>query len=460
MRIAIAQTPGTRLEEWPRTRAIVVDLLSRAADLRADVVLLPECVWPAYYIGSSAAYFAAREAGLPDPQHFLDLLSEHARRLRLAICAGYIEEQGGGLANTAGIIGADGRLCGVHRKCFLWDFDHEFFRPGDGVTPIETPFGTVGVMICADARLPEIAASLAARGARLILQPTAWVNVGTADRLSNPQPEFLIAARACELGVPIASASKWGCEGETTLVGSSLICDADGAILAQAGTAETTVLVADVEPRTPKPLMLTAAQRTALLTPAAPAPPRADVPPLALVPLPMGADEETCRSVAASQSGPGRPVLAVGWQEEEAGRARGAAGASGAHAAVICRTLPAPLDVDGIRIATLEGPEVRGFAAARVLTLGGVHVVVVLDADVPPALLRARACENRIFVVAINADGWRVFDPRGQTAGAGTWSPVGSEKTGAVLDVGSAADKRFARNTDLLSGRRPAQYAV
>ena len=100
--------------------------------------------------------------------------------------------------------------------------------------------------------LPEVPATLAARGARLLLQPTAWVNVGTPDRLWNPQPDYLIAERAREFGIPVASCSKWGVEGATTFVGSSLICDAGGNVLAQCGTKETNVVVADVTPMEPQ----------------------------------------------------------------------------------------------------------------------------------------------------------------------------------------------------------------
>ena len=52
--------------------------------------------------------------------------------------------------------------------------------------PCDTPWGRVGIMICADARLPEIAATLATRRRQLLLQPTAWVNVGTPDEPVEP----------------------------------------------------------------------------------------------------------------------------------------------------------------------------------------------------------------------------------------------------------------------------------
>lgn len=42
LRIAVAQTPGTRLDQWRETRELVGDIVARAAGKRADLVLLPE----------------------------------------------------------------------------------------------------------------------------------------------------------------------------------------------------------------------------------------------------------------------------------------------------------------------------------------------------------------------------------------------------------------------------------
>jgi predicted amidohydrolase len=72
----------------------------------------------------------------------------------------------------------NGQIAGIHRKCFLWDFDHDYFAAGEEIRPFDTSVGRMGVMICADARLPEIAATLVRKGAEVILQPTAWVNAG------------------------------------------------------------------------------------------------------------------------------------------------------------------------------------------------------------------------------------------------------------------------------------------
>ena len=53
MHVAVAQTPGVELEQWRETLALVDDLVRQAAELRAELVVLPECVWPAYCLPTS-----------------------------------------------------------------------------------------------------------------------------------------------------------------------------------------------------------------------------------------------------------------------------------------------------------------------------------------------------------------------------------------------------------------------
>lgn len=421
MRIAVAQTPGVRLDQWRDTLALIEDLIGRAAGLRADLVVLPECAWPAYCLGSKPAYFDARHAGMSGPDDFLARVRRIAQERRIAVCTGYVAEEGDRLFNAGALIARDGRFVGAHRKCFLWAFDRDCFTPGQRIEPLDADFGRVGVLVCADARLPEVPATLAARGAQLILQPTGWVNAGTADAPWNPQPDFLIPARAAEHGIPVASASKWGAELDTTFVGSSLICDGDGHILAQCGPAETTVIAAEVEPRVPRCPQMTAAQRNILLSTEPPTLPRPDVRPLELLPLPPGKD----------------PMLA---------RAQG-------RAAWQPVTGPDTTEIDGIRIGVLGPADSQSFAPGRCLALQGVHAIIARAAE-PSMLLQARACENRVFVVTTSLRGWSVIDLRGLVVHQGLWpaAPL-------TLDVAATASKTVAPHTDMLAGRRPAQYA-
>ena len=457
MRIAVAQAPGVTLDQWQGTLTLLDDLIERAADAGADLVALPECAWPAYCLGSKPAYFAARDAGLPPTDIFLEHVAEQARAKRINICAGYVEEHGDRLANAACLIDPAGRCLGVHRKCFLWDFDHDYFEPGQTITPIATPHGPIGLMICADARLPEIPATLASAGVNLILQPTGWVNAGTAEQLWNPQPDFLIPARAREFAVPIASASKWGQEGDTTFVGSSLICDATGSILAQCGQEETAVAVAEVNMAPARPPGITAAQRVTLLSETQPAAARTDGRPLDVLPLPVNATDDLITRYVTTAARPDRALLAIGYRDEQQPAERGVQ-IPGAGIAVVTGAAPSPFLVGNTLVASTATAEVERFAPLRELALRGVCVVVALGASVHEASLRARACENRIFVLAVSPAGYTISDPSGCVIAHGDWPVANKMPTPVSLSLSLASDKNAAPRTNMLLNRQTSQY--
>jgi len=455
MRLAVGQTPGTTLTEWPETLALVENLVFRADFVRADLLLLPECVWPAYCIGSKREYHEARAEGLPDPSVFLQQLADQARRYRMAICAGFIEEQGDVLANAAVLISASGDVLGLHRKCFLWDFDCDWFEAGDRIDPIDADGTRIGVMICADARLPEIPATLVAGGANLIVQPTAWVNVGTRTEPHNPQPEYLIRARARELHVPIASASKCGRESDTEFVGRSLICDADGNLLAQAGPDEPTFIAADVTASAGRPPAPTAAQRARLLSKDAVTLPSMDAP--ALDVTLSDDDSAVARSTHCSRSSSPQAGVAC----LQVTRSRVVMGLPDSSA---IRTLdhPAPelYRLGEIGVAVIADYDANSFAPLRALALDGAHLAVVLGDDVPDFVLRARATENRIFLVAAGEKSVTIIDIAGNVIARHEWQAGSPPGKAFHLHLPRAADKHFAPGTDAFAGRTPEIYRL
>ena len=435
MRIAVTQTPGAALSEWRATLDLLEGLIAEGAARRADLVVLPECAWPAYVLGSRAAYDAARAGGLPAPAECLARLCAVARRQQIAVCVGHVDEVAGRLFNAATLIGRDGRLLGTRHKCFLWDFDHDYFTPGARLEPVDTELGRIGLMICADARLPEIPATLAARGAELLLQPTAWVNAGTAQAPWNPQPEFLIPARAAEFGVPVASASKWGPEGAADFVGGSLICDTSGQVVAQCRSSGRGLAIADVVPGPPRRAAICSAERAVLTACSEPVAPAADVPALRI---------DVAEGNAGLSNLPALRLRTVGPVPD---------GSSAPPELVLTAPAAAPSTLSGVRIAALPAAALAGFAACRCFALAGGHVVVAFG-EIAPALARTRACENRVFVLTVSAAGVQLIDPRGQLCGMA--AAEGQQQL--QFECRSAADKTVARGTDNCRGRRPELY--
>ena len=254
-------------------------------------------------------------------------------------------------------------------------------------------------------------------------------------------------SRAREFGIPIASASKWGVEGETTFVGSSIICDKQGNVVAHCSTSETAVVTADVELSTPRPPQMTPEQREILSGPCSPRTPSRDVPPLPVMLLPTSAGSGAELRAARRRIADGA-VLCISPSPGANGRADD------------CLLLATPADdvfeLGRARVAAVSAADARSFAPIRCLALRGIHLAVVFGDDVAQTLIRSRACENRVFLVWACTTGVSVIDPHGQVIAEHAWptAPV------ITLDLAAAADKCVTRNTDVIAGRRPAQYAL
>lgn len=233
---------------FARTLDGIIDA-ARAAAAHADLVVLPEATFPAYVLGDTTVDDAAVAGAL-------ERLREIAVATRTVMVAGAVTQAGGILRNGAIVIDADGALAGRADKLFLWHFDRRWFAPGERLAPIATAAGVLGVLVCADGRLPTIARALVDRGAQALVMPTAWVTSGRdPNALENVQADLLGRVRAYENGVPFIAANKCGSELDmVAYCGKSQIVGRDGEMLALANerrpeTLTAAVTLGDAQPR-------------------------------------------------------------------------------------------------------------------------------------------------------------------------------------------------------------------
>jgi predicted amidohydrolase len=104
------------------------------------------------------------------------MLRDAAKKNGVWICAGLAEKEGKQTYNAALLISSSGEIMIHHRKINILDIAQGYYGQGRGLQVVETPFGNVGVMICADAFADErvITQTLCYMGADLILSPTSW----------------------------------------------------------------------------------------------------------------------------------------------------------------------------------------------------------------------------------------------------------------------------------------------
>ncbi|MGZ3503959.1 MAG: carbon-nitrogen hydrolase family protein [Vulcanimicrobiaceae bacterium] len=223
---------------WPE----IVARIREAARTGAQLVVLPEGTAPAYVMGYAPYDGDASRRALADIQSV-------AHEMRTTVIFGSTRQNGSRLLNSAHVVDSDGSLAGSADKQFLWHFDRQWFEPGDTLQPIRTSIGTVGVLVCADGRIPTIARTLVDRGAELLVMPTAWVTSGRdPNNLENAQADLLARIRARENGVPFAAANKVGVElGCVAYCGKSQIVGADGSMLALASQDRSETIFAEIE---------------------------------------------------------------------------------------------------------------------------------------------------------------------------------------------------------------------
>jgi predicted amidohydrolase len=182
MRLALAQMrvdPGAREANLARA----LSQIEEAAQAGADVVLLPE----ALPMGWMAAGTCTLADAVPDGPT-CQALREAAARAQVYVCSGVIERDGDLLFNAAVLIGPDGAVLLHHRKLNELDIAQDLYARGDRLGVAETPWGRVGLMICADAFVEGevISRTLATMGADVILSPCAWAVPPDHDQAREP----------------------------------------------------------------------------------------------------------------------------------------------------------------------------------------------------------------------------------------------------------------------------------
>ena len=171
--------PGQKLANLARAEQCI----AQAAGRGAEVVLLPEAM-PLGWTHPSARTEADE---IPKGESCARLRAA-ARQHRVFVCAGVIERAGGQCFNSAVLVNPAGEVLLHHRKIHELDIAHDLYVRGDRLAVAETPFGRVGLMICADGFAPgqSISRALALMGARVILSPCAWAVPADHDNEREP----------------------------------------------------------------------------------------------------------------------------------------------------------------------------------------------------------------------------------------------------------------------------------
>lgn len=206
LRVAVAQLTST--SDQTANYEAVAKLAAEASAVGAKFLALPECF---HFIGSAAAETIAQSEGLEGPSmtRYRSLASQH--KLWLS-CGGFHERVEVSsptgpetkVYNSHVLISPGGDIAAVYRKLHLFDVDipngpvlmeSRSTVPGEELVLCDTgsAAGVLGLTTCYDMRFPELYTILTARGAQVLLAPSAFtVPTGRAHW------ETLLRSRAIE----------------------------------------------------------------------------------------------------------------------------------------------------------------------------------------------------------------------------------------------------------------------
>ena len=191
VRAAVVQAAAQPFDT-PAAVGKVCSLTREAAEGGARLVLFPEAYVGGYPWGLA---FGTAVGGRSDPgrrtwerywRGAVDVpgpetqrMGEAAREAGTYLCVGVIERDatysGGTLFCTLLYFGPDGALLGKHRKLKPTAAERLIWGEGDGstLTAVETPWGTVGGLICWENYMPLARMAMYGKGVDIWLAPTA-----------------------------------------------------------------------------------------------------------------------------------------------------------------------------------------------------------------------------------------------------------------------------------------------
>ncbi len=219
-------------------RKKVVKALSSVS---ADLIVLPELAFTGYNFSSRDELWPLAEYPEDSPAVFE--LAELCAKGGNYIVSGFAEKHGDNLYNAAILVGPNG-LEYVYRTLHLFQNEKKIFSPGDqplGVCRVND--AKIGIMICFDWIFPEVARTLALRGAQIICQPANLV-------LSLCQDAMI--TRCIENGVFGVTANRYGAEksalGTLKFTGKSQIVNPKGELLNRSRAQKEDIFITDIDP--------------------------------------------------------------------------------------------------------------------------------------------------------------------------------------------------------------------
>jgi predicted amidohydrolase len=197
----------------------------------------------------------AHKRAQPIPGNDTVRLGKLAQKYQIYICAGLDEKDEGKLYDSAVLIDDKGEILLKHRKLEVLPelMDPPYTAAKEVNAIVDTPFGKIGLLICADTHKNEILGRMANLKPDLLLVPYGYVEIEKKWPEHGLQLQKVVKNAALRTGAPVIGTNSVG---EVTkgpwagriYGGQSVAVDKNGDVLATAKDRDRDVVIVSIKP--------------------------------------------------------------------------------------------------------------------------------------------------------------------------------------------------------------------
>lgn len=250
-------------EEGKTVRVAMCQIFCLDGDRSGNLARIENAVREAVESGSDIACFPetsllgwvnpdAHQRSFPIPGEDADRLCRIAEKYGIHLCIGLAEKEGDKLYDSVILIDDQGSLLLKHRKInILSELMDPPYTPGDEVNCVQTRFGKVGLLICADTFKEDILQRMTDLKPDLVIVPYGWAAnedqwPGHGEQLKETVIKAARTIGAPLVGVDLVGEITHGPWTGMTYGGLSVAVDAEGKVLAVAMDRDRDVVTVEI----------------------------------------------------------------------------------------------------------------------------------------------------------------------------------------------------------------------
>ncbi|MBR2522538.1 MAG: hypothetical protein IKE61_05385 [Coriobacteriales bacterium] len=216
--------------------------VDEASEQGCSLVCFPEACLTGYSASDSDVAIAS-----DDPR--VDAAKALAEKAGIAISFGFIEAGGAEHPFVKHMVASPSQTLS-YRKTHLGPYEDGAFTAGDELPVATIPGVSMGIQLCWESHIPQISATLRAKGAELIIAPFAS-GIGGERRLESW--ERFLPARASDNGVYLAACNALGYREDGRRKGGGIaLYDPYGKLIASHFGSSDHILIAEIGPDLPR----------------------------------------------------------------------------------------------------------------------------------------------------------------------------------------------------------------